>query len=91
MTDRWVTFATTSAEPDPEDDTPRPIPGDTRMFDVPVPDPRPQMERAEFTRRAEAEFPEATVERLATGELVIFTGWMQDEAGDTVLRWGEKT
>lgn len=53
-------------------------------------DDRPTMTRVEFVKRTEVGFPEAAIERHPSGELVIYTGWIQEEHGDTVLRWGER-
>lgn len=54
-------------------------------------DTRPSMPRDNFVRRVITAFPDATIERHASGELVVYTGWYQGAAGDTVLRQGEET
>lgn len=53
-------------------------------------DDRRTMRRREFLHRQVEAFPEAHVERSPSGELVIYTGWMEDSPGDVVFRWGEK-
>jgi hypothetical protein len=59
-------------------------------------DTRPQMTLEEFEQRMAKAFPEASYERVTKrgagtmgGELVIYTGWVDDGDGK-VLRYGER-